>query len=104
MAKLSKMQQYAVLYLNEFKKMDSISISKELKLSVASIDKLINGKTTTQTKTDKTKDLRIRQTSVKKNNSVSIMTQAASQVGDEFLQSMDHKTKNTDSYIFRPNR
>ena len=57
---------------------------------------------TRPTKTDKTKDLMIRQTAAKKNNSVSIMTEPASQLGDTFLQNIAPTTKKTDDYIFRP--
>jgi cytochrome c553 len=55
-----------------------------------------------ESKTDKTKNLMIRQTSAKKINSVSIMTEAAAQLSDEFVKSIPAHNKSQDSYIFRP--
>ncbi len=84
MAKLSKTTEYAIKYLlSQGKSVEDVAA--ELKLKNDQVKPFVsNTETTAPTKTDKTKDLMIRQTSAKKNNSVSIMTQAASQVGDEF--------------------
>lgn len=108
MAKLSKSSQYAIKYLHENNKTPEL-IAEELGLSVSQVEKFLasldqQNQKTAPTKTDKTKDLMIRQTSAKKMNSVSIMTESASQVGDEFIKNMGNHQRNTDSYIFRPNK
>ena len=83
-------------------------IASELKIPLTQVKNFIEGLRTEDekiapAKTDKTKDLMIRQTSAKKNNTVSIMTQAAAQLSDDFVKSVNPNTsKNTDSYIFRP--
>ncbi|MFM7796445.1 MAG: hypothetical protein ACKO7N_06750 [Candidatus Nitrosotenuis sp.] len=103
MAKLSKTQQYAVQYLHSQNK-SAEDISSELKLSLTQVKSLLE-KTKPiagEAKTDRTKNLMIRQTSAKKQNSVSIMTEAASQLGDEFIKSAEVHKKRTEGYIFRP--
>jgi hypothetical protein len=103
MAKLSKNNEYAIKYLiNQGHNVEHIV--KELGVTKSQVEKII---TTTQTKTtpaktDKTKDLMIRQTSAKKINSVSIMTESASQLGDEFIKNINTNGRNTEGYIFRP--
>ena len=108
MAKLSKANQYAIQYLHQNSK-DAEAISKELGVSINQVNKFIetlskNDTKTSPAKTDKTKDLMIRQTSAKKMNSVSIMTEAASQVGDEFIKTVPQTPRDTSGYIFRPNK
>ena len=102
MAKLSKTNEYAIKYLlSQGKSVEDIA--SELKLKNSQVEPFVsNTETTAPTKTDKTKDLMIRQTSAKKNNSVSIMTQAASQVGDEFYKSQVNQVRNTSGHIFKP--
>jgi hypothetical protein len=103
MAKLSKETEYAIKYLLETKKMEPKDVATELGIRVSTVNKFINTPTTTPAKTDKTKDLMIRQTSSKKSNTVSIMTQSASQLADEFIRTADYNNdKRTEGYIFRP--
>jgi hypothetical protein len=102
MSKLNKTKEYAIKYLSTYGKKSPEDIAKELKVSLEDVNSVLNTQeTTTPAKTDKTKNLMIRQTSVKKNNSVSIMTEAASQLSDEFVKNIDY-SKKTQSYIFRP--
>jgi orotate phosphoribosyltransferase-like protein len=101
MSKLNKTKEYAIKYLLS-QSMSSEDIAKELNISVELVNTYKTEEKTKPAKTDKTKDLMIRQTAAKKNNSVSIMTEPASQLGDTFLQNMAPPTKKTDSYIFRP--
>lgn len=111
MSRLSKTESYAALWLYHTG-MDVPSISKELKISEESVtsileknnktnsdDKIKNGSAPT-TKKNKQKTLMINETSVKKNKSVSVMTEAASQQNDEVLKNMRNEQKN--SNIFRP--
>jgi hypothetical protein len=102
MSKLNKTKEYAIKYLSTYGKKSPEDIAKELKVSLEDVNAVLDTEqTTTPAKTDKTKNLMIRQTSVKKNNSVSIMTEAASQLSDEFIKNIDH-SKRTQNYIFRP--
>lgn len=101
MAKLNKTKEYAIQYLSKYGKQSPEEISKELKISLKDVNNVLGKKSTSPAKTDKTKDLMIRQTSAKKMNTVSIMTEAAAQLSDEFVRNMD-KHKKTESYIFRP--
>ena len=102
MAKLSKTTEYAIKYLlSQGKSVEDIA--SELKLKNNQVEQFVtNTEVIAPTKTDKTKDLMIRQTSAKKNNSVSIMTQAASQVGDEFYKSNNSSGRDNSGHIFRP--
>lgn len=105
MRKLNKSDKYAIEFLHKQNKTNE-EISKELDLSISSIKRIISTLTTSnpvvdETKKDKTKNLMIRQTSAKKNNSVSIMTEGAAQLGDEFVKNLPHNNKKTDSYIYR---
>ena len=101
MSKLNKTKEYAIKYLLS-QNMSSEDIAKELNTNIELVDAYKTSDKTKPAKTDKTKDLMIRQTAAKKNNSVSIMTEPASQLGDTFLQNMSPQTKKTDGYIFRP--
>jgi hypothetical protein len=105
MPRLSKTTEYAIKYLYDQNKSVS-DIATELKVSLAQVESVIAkaGKTkkTSKAKKDHTKDLMIRQTSAKKNNTVSIMTESAAQLSDEFIKNMDAHKQRTQSYIFRP--
>lgn len=103
MAKLSKTTEYAARYLASQNKSPE-DIAKELKVPLKQIRSLLADKKEVvgNSKTDKTKTLMIRQTSAKKQNSVSIMTEAASQLGDEYMKHADVTQKRTEGYIFRP--
>lgn len=109
MSKLTKKDKYAIEFLHS-KGNTEVDIAKELGLEISQVKRFLKKTfSTTQEvtdkieppKVDKTKNLMIRHTSDKKNNSVSIMTQGASQVGDEFYKSMNSSAKNTDNYIYR---
>jgi hypothetical protein len=103
MPKISKEKLYAIQYLLSIGK-SIVEITKELKVTDQQVNDIISESKDKpdQSKKDKTKDLRISQTSAKKNNTVSIMTQAASQVGDEFYKNQSTNTKDTSNHIFRP--
>lgn len=101
MAKLNKTKEYAIKYLFHQEKKSPQEIADELKISLSDVNSVVSKKTS-PAKTDKTKNLMIRQTAAKKNNSVSIMTEAAAQLSDEFIKNMESPTKRTDKYIFRP--
>jgi hypothetical protein len=102
MTKISKTKEYAVKYLSDCGKKTPAEISTELKIPLDEVVKIVESAKTQVSKTDKTKNLMIRQTSAKKINSVSIMTEAAAQVSDEFIKSIPARNKSQDSYIFRP--
>lgn len=99
----TKTKEYAIKYLLS-QKIPVEDIAKELKVSIKTVQSYVTSEKTQPSKTDKTKDLMIRQTSAKKSNSVSIMTEAASQVSDNFVKNIESPTKNTSSYIFKPNK
>lgn len=104
MAKITKTKEYAIRYLFNYAKKTPEDIAAELKIPLKNVQDIIGTKTKiSKTKTDKTKELMIRQTSAKKNNNVSIMTEAAAQLSDEFVKNMDSKNKErTAKYIYRP--
>jgi hypothetical protein len=101
MAKISNTKKYAILYLHESQKKSVEDISKELKITKAVVNSVIEP-TKTIEKEDKTKNVMIRQTAGKKSNTVSIMTHAASQISDEHIKNMSNTTPDTSSFIFRP--
>jgi hypothetical protein len=109
MNKLTKKDKYAIEFLHN-KGNPVADIANELGLEVSQVKRFITKHIpSTQTaedniespKLDKTKNLMIRHTADKKNNSVSIMTQGASQIGDEFYKNINSSAKNTDNYIYR---
>jgi IS30 family transposase len=107
MPKLSKANEYAIQYLHS-QKFSNEAIATELSLPLSTVEKCLsqtenNKPKTSPAKTNKTKDLMIRQTSAKKINSVSIMTESASQVSDDFIKSMSVAKNKHDGHIYRPN-
>lgn len=103
MSKISKTKEYAVRYLLTQNKSPS-DIATELKVPLKTVENILDETTSEKTgkaKTDKTKDLMIRQTSAKKQNTVSIMTEAAAQLSDEFVKTINH-TRDNSGHIFRP--
>lgn len=112
MARLTKTQKYAILWLNSINT-DAQSIAKELGIEIKQVDKTLEKsvniqpnnsiKTASETvKKPTSKDLMIRHTSAKRNNSVAIMTKEASEMNDHakkqnFIHPDTHKN------IFRPN-
>jgi transcriptional antiterminator len=107
MAKLTKLHKYSIAHLHN-QKMEPEAIAKEVGLSLRQVKNEISkiqpkaSEIIGESKTDKTKNLMIRQTSGKKINSVSIMTEAAAQLSDEFIKTIPAHNKSQDSYIFRP--
>jgi len=111
MPRISKIETYAILWLNN-QGLDIAEISKELKIAEKSvistleknnntnIDKIKTGSRPSKKNDDK-KSLMINETSIKKNKSVSIMTEAASQKNDEVVKNM--RNENSNNNIFRPN-
>lgn len=107
--KISKTDQYAIKWLSHTG-MSPSEISKELKISEEKImqslekgqpvneDKIPSG---SEKAKQKSKSLLINQTAVKKTNSVSIMTEAASQKSDEARRNA--KVRNNNKNIYRPN-
>lgn len=111
MKRLTKTQQYAILYMLSQDK-DKTEIIKTLKISEESLSRFIE-KNTTQTQTNKiktksnttrAKDLMINKTSAKNTSGVSIMTKEASGVADDYRKNLNsNNIKKTDSAIYRPN-
>ena len=102
MPKVSKTKEYAIKYLATTEKKSSEEISAELKIPLADVEKILSEKPkTAKAKTDKTKNLMIRQTSAKKMNTVSIMTEAAAQLSDEFVKNMNTRPDSS-KHIYRP--
>lgn len=99
----SRTQEYAVRYLHDIMKMDAATIAKELKIKETEVNKILTIENRVETKTKKisSKDLMINQTSSKKSNNVSIMTEAASQMNDEMVKNFNNVPK-TQNHIYRP--
>lgn len=105
MAKLSKVNKYAILWLNHIGE-DINKISSELGVSEKQISEALE--TTVQAvaapKTNP-KNLMITHTSGKKLNNVAIMTKDASTVADETRKQAESSPgRNQDKNIFRPNK
>jgi hypothetical protein len=87
MKKLSKLKEYAARYLHEVINMDISEIGKEIGASVESITTTLGlneNKTNNNIKTVTNKaNTFINETAVKRTKNVTIMTQSASQAGDE---------------------
>lgn len=101
MAKISKTKQYAIKYLSDYGKKSPEEISSELKLPLAEVIKVVGESQPKSKSKDKTADLMIRHTSSKKTNTVSIMTEGAAQLSDEFVKNMNTQKTNV-NYIHRP--
>ena len=103
MSKLNQTDKYAIQYLHSQNKTVE-EISTELGHTVSQVNKFIQTLDPLPPppipETNKVKDLMIRQTSVKKNNTVSIMTEGAAQVSDEFVKKLPSSNKNV-SHIYR---
>ena len=112
MARLNKTQQYAILWLNSIgKSVDTIA--EDLGIETRQINKVLeraekpnttNNVQTVSSPVGKSlsKDLMIRHTATKKNNSVAIMTKEASELNDQSKQINSFNPK-TQKHIFRPN-
>lgn len=95
----TKEKEYAAQYLSQNLKMPNEEIAKELGVTVAQVDTMLNSseqpvnKETKKT-SSRSHNLMIRHTSAKKNNNVSIMTEAASQYNDEVKKNLKKKNNN----------
>jgi hypothetical protein len=110
--KKNKATEYAVKYLFDIKKVDIKNIAIELKLSENEVEKILGNNSiesealkTSVKAPSKSKNLMISHTSTKKTNSVSIMTEAASQLNDDLKKKLNNSaSRNTKNCIFRPNQ
>ena len=116
MSRISKTQTYAIYWLNS-QGQPTEEIAKELKLKneqiLKALEKANNTNTNNSVKTKtspveqeskkiNSKDLMIRHTFAKKNNSVAIMTKEASEMNDSSKKS-NAAHPNLNKNIFRPN-
>lgn len=103
--KRNKEIDYAVKYLYETKKMSIVNIANELGIEEAIVEGIINEQPETKKlRPSKSQSLMINKTSAKKINSVSIMTEAASQNNDEFIKQLSPtKSRTSIGSIHRPN-
>jgi hypothetical protein len=100
MAKNKKQIEYAAKYLKNTLKMDDEEILQELSITQNDLDKILQS----DKKISKSKNLMIRETASKKQNTVSIMTEAASQLNDEITKKINSaKKQSTTDCIYRPN-
>lgn len=114
MARMSKIQQYAIFWLNS-QGSTIENIAEELDLTAKQVSKALE-KNNDLNKTNKiktnsspvsstkinSKDLMIRHTAAKKNNSVAIMTKEASEMNDHSKKT-NPVHPNLNKNIFRPN-
>ena len=110
--RITKIQKYAILWLHS-QGQESESIAKELNIETKSVDRTLEKTTKTkdsnkiQTTSEvvgrpSSKDLMIRHTSSKKNNSVAIMTKEASEVNDH-ARPANTANPRSQKHIFKPN-
>jgi predicted transcriptional regulator len=111
MINVTKSDKYAIELLHS--RGTSISdIATELKLTESQVKRVINKLPKPEPVVEKPKEedkpkkqnFMIRHTAGKKNNSVSIMTETASQVSDEFVKKANVKAPDTSKFIFKPNK
>jgi hypothetical protein len=103
--KKTKEIEYAIKYLYETTKMSVSNIALELGVAEAIVDGIINQpKEEKPRKVSKSQSLMGRHTAAKKNNNVSVMTEAASQLNDELVRNFGAtKSRTSTNAIFRPN-
>ena len=113
MAKITKIQQYAILWLSS-QSVDSQTIAAETNLSIKQVGNVINKFKIDNSENEinttsgpakarsKTQQLMITE-SVGKRQNVAIMTKEASQVADEERKKFEPLAKKDTSHIFRPN-
>jgi hypothetical protein len=117
MAKITKIQNYAILWLN-YQGIESIKIADELKLTEKQvlsvlekgIDSKVSKDSTIKTvkssvNKSRSKDLMITQTSAKGTKNVAIMTQEASQLNDDLkkINTSTSSSRAKNNIIYRPN-
>jgi predicted transcriptional regulator len=111
--KMTKNIKYAISWLYSQGKTINY-IAEELKLTEEQVSEYIEKNhpqteggqlsTTSSPVNIKSKDLMIRHTRDKKNNTVSIMTREASEVNDHMKQKMrSNENKKNEKFIFKPN-
>lgn len=108
--RLNKTQKYAINWMVS-QKMEVKEIVKELKLQIGAveryIDKNLEEQAKIQQKSEETqdvitsKDLMIRHTSNKNNNTVSIMTKEASEMNDEKKKKTSRASSREQRHIFK---
>ena len=108
--RINKEKGYAILWLHNAGKSEN-DIAEELGLSTKQIKNFLKNQNTetsslpikTSPVSSKTEDLMIMETSVKKNKSVAIMTQAASERNDAMRSKLINGNKNkSKDHIFKP--
>jgi hypothetical protein len=109
---LTKPDIYAIYYMFD-NGSDIKAISKELNITASSIKDALNNRETNNNNKIKTtsskvnsKNLMITETSAKGNNTVAIMTKAASEINDAFRKTLDNSviSRTGKSAIYRPNQ
>ena len=109
MSRITKVQKYAIQWLNHAGKSVE-EISKELDIKPSQISTIISvnsqpEQTNVIAQSAKTKDLMITHTSGKKINSVAIMTKEASEIADEAKKKVPVvKGSDVERGIFRPKK
>lgn len=110
MARITKAQKYAILWLHS-NSMATEGICKELNLDEKQVNNIIKSNSTstnsedsapTQQKKHTSKDLMITK-SQSGNRSVAIMTKAASEMNDENKKNNSINNQTTPPHIYRPN-
>jgi len=101
----SKAIEYAVIHLSHTKQLSNEEIAKELDIKISRVNEILTLSPPQKKKPSALgKDSMINTTSVKKNKSVSIMTEGASMAHDEFRKKLNTKPSRTSkNSIFRPN-
>jgi transposase len=104
-------ETYAVYHLEDSGKQPK-EIAKILNIGIKTVKDIISARKvvenenipTTSSKTTN-KNLMIRETSVKRNKSVAIMTKEASEINDAFKKNLDHhiQSRTSKNAIYRPN-
>lgn len=104
-SKKRKETEYAVKYMHDTMKASTKEIALELGIAEAVVDGILNQQPEAKPKKQsKSQNLMIRHTSNKKMNSVSIMTEAASQLNDELKKNSNNRgSRSAKNSIFRPN-
>lgn len=97
--------EYSIRYLYETKGTPINDIAVELGVSEAIVESVVSRSKEEKTnKISKSQNLMIRQTANKKTNSVSVMTESASQANDELVKTLTPKSsRGSSGAIFRPN-
>lgn len=103
--KKTKQTEYAVKYLHDTLKKSQKEIALELGIAEAIVEGILNQQPEEKPrKQSKSQSMMIRHTSVKKTNNVSIMTEGASQLHDEYRKKLNSVgSRKAQNAIFRPN-